>query len=187
VSTAPTTEPRHSAWDLWAIALVVALALGFAAGLRDEPPPEPVPRSAPELAARAPVPTSAERAPATITVAGDGLPLMPHDPRDPVAPGPVHPHPITSAHSRIYRENNLLGLLNGAMDVKDAAGMRRLLERYREDYPEDANELQEGYALIADCLEHPDEATIGRARRYHAEETASSLRRYVRRHCFERR
>jgi len=110
---------------------------------------------------------------------------MPHDPHDPVPPGPVHPHPITSAHSRIYRENNLIGSLDGAMDVKDVAGMRRLLERYHEDYPEDEHELLEGYALIADCLERADEATLERARRYYAAETASPLRRYVRRHCFE--
>jgi hypothetical protein len=118
-------------------------------------------------------------------VADVGIPLMPHDPREPVPPGPMHPHPITPAHHRIYRENNLIHALNGAMDVNDAAGMRRLIERYRQDYPEDANELQEGYALIADCLEQPNAATVERARHYYASETASALRRYLRRHCLE--
>jgi hypothetical protein len=118
-------------------------------------------------------------------VADDGIPLMPHDPRETVPAGPLHPHPITPAHQRIYRENNLIHALNGAMDLNDPAGMRRLIERYRQDYPEDANELQEGYALIADCLEQPNAATVERARHYYASETASTLRRYVRRHCLE--
>jgi hypothetical protein len=170
---------------------VLLLALAVVAMLRDEPPasepataavrPPAVPeRHAPAIPAR--VPSTI----ATGVVASNGLPLMPHAPREAVPSGPVHPHPITAAHRRIYRENDLLHALNGALDAKDAAGMRRLLERYREDYPEDANELQEGYALIADCLEQPDPATVERAQAYYASETASTLRRYVRRHCLER-
>lgn len=190
LTTPRTDQPRPGVLRFWPLAVVGALALGAALLLRGEDSVAepasgkvvlPVDPSVVKPAA-----TSPERTPPTITVADEGLPLMPHDPREPVAPGPVHPHPITSAHARIFRENNLLGSLNGAMDVKDAAGLRRLLETYREEYPEDPNALQEGYALIADCLEHPDEATIERARRYYAAETASTLRRYVRRHCFER-
>ena len=36
--------------------------------------------------------------------------------------------------------------------------MRRLLEQYRREYPEDDNMLQDGYAVIADCFEHPGDA-----------------------------
>jgi len=122
----------------------------------------------------------------TSIVANDGLPIMPHDPHEAVPEGPVHPHPHTAAHERIYHENNLLGALNGAMDVNDAAGLRRLLEQYREEYPEDEHGLQEGYAVIADCIDRPGEASTDHARRYYDTETASTLRRYVRRHCFER-
>jgi hypothetical protein len=116
--------------------------------------------------------------------ADDHLPTMTGEPHD--APkGPQHPHPITPEHLRIYRENNLLGALNGAMDEKDASGMRRLLAEYREEYPEDAHELAHGYEIIAACLEHPGDASATAARRYYDTETASTLRRYVRRHCFE--
>lgn len=95
------------------------------------------------------------------------------------------PHPITPQHERIYRENRLVGDLNGAMDVKDVPGMRALLKQYRDEYPEDANVLQDGYAIIADCLEHPTAETRAAAQRYYDAELASSLRRYIRRHCLE--
>ena len=57
--------------------------------------------------------------------------------RDGCPEGPVHPHPITPQHQRIYAENRLIGGLNGAMDVKDVPAMRRFLEQYRREYPED--------------------------------------------------
>jgi hypothetical protein len=175
----------------WPILVGLLLAVAVAAVLRDEPPTSPPAAAAVTLEPSEPHALPSRGGdPAMLTardiVTDAGLPLMPHDPEEPVAKGPVHPHPITPAHQRIYRENSLLHALNGAMDINDAAGMRRLLERYREDYPEDANELQEGYALIADCLEQPDAATLERARSYYANEIASPLRRYVRRHCFER-
>jgi hypothetical protein len=94
-------------------------------------------------------------------------------------------HPITPEHRRIFRENNLIGDLNGAMDVMDVAGLRRLLQQYREEYPEDAHVLQDGYALIADCLERPGPETRAVAQRYYDVERASGLRRYIRRHCLE--
>jgi hypothetical protein len=95
------------------------------------------------------------------------------------------PHPVTPQHRRIFRENNLIGSLNGAMDVQDAAGLRRLLERYREEYPEDSHVLQDGYAIIADCLERPGAETRAVAQRYYDEQLDSGLRRYIRRHCLE--
>lgn len=95
------------------------------------------------------------------------------------------PHPITPQHERIFHENNLIGDLNGAMDVKDAAGLRRLLAQYRDEYPEDAHVLQDGYELIANCLEQPGEATRAAAQRYYDEQLDSGLRRYIRRYCLE--
>lgn len=95
------------------------------------------------------------------------------------------PHPITPQHERIYRENSLVSNLNGAMDVKDVDGMRALLKQYREEYPEDANVLQDGYAIIADCLERVGPDTRAAGQRYYDAERASSLRRYIRRHCLE--
>ncbi len=143
------------------------------------PPAEVAPR--PRLPPPAPPPA---RKPDEV-VASDGLPIMPADPNAPRPDGPVHPHPITPQHQRIYRENRLIGELNGAMDVKDVPGLRRLLEEYRRDYPEDDNMLQDGYAIIADCLEHPSEATRAAATRWAETHRGSTVRRFVNRHCLE--
>ncbi len=148
----------------------------------------PAPRS--EAAAVSAARASAGSAPLETTPnsgserAADGLPIMPAG-SAPAPPGPHHPHPITPQHLRIYRENNLLAALNGAVDVRDAAGIRRLLAEYREEFPEDEHTVQAGYAVIADCLDQPSAAVRARAQRYYDEELASNIRRYVRRHCLE--
>jgi hypothetical protein len=112
----------------------------------------------------------------------DGLPIMPArgEPS-----GPVHPHPITPQHQRIYAENRLVAALDGAMDTRDVAGMRRLLEQYRREYPEDDNQLQDGYALIADCLEHPGAPARAAAEHWLDAHNGSSLKRFVIQHCLE--
>jgi hypothetical protein len=94
-----------------------------------------------------------------------------------------HPHPITPAHQRIFRENNLIGALNGAMDVSDAVGMRGLLDQYRSEFPEDPNSLQQGYQIIADCLQYPGAASKAAGQSYYDRERGSILRRFVARHC----
>lgn len=119
------------------------------------------------------------------TGTADDVPVVPAGPDDPRPDGPLHFHPITPEHVRLHKEVQIIGSLNGAMDVKDVAAMRRLLKEYREKYPEDGQRLQSGYELIADCLEHPGEATRAAARRYDDQERGSILRRYVRRHCLE--
>ena len=97
-----------------------------------------------------------------------------------------HPHPITPQHERIYRENQLTFALDGAVDVEDVRGVRRLLAVYRQEFPEDSLALQQGYEIIADCLERPGEATRSAAQRFYDTELASTLRRHVRRHCLEK-
>jgi hypothetical protein len=114
----------------------------------------------------------------------DGVPVRPAGSAEVNAEGML-PHPITPQHERIFHENNLIGDLNGAMDVKDVQGLRRLLQQYRDEYPEDAHVLQQGYAIIADCLEHPGAETRAAAQRYYDEELDSGLRRYIRRSCLE--
>jgi hypothetical protein len=96
-----------------------------------------------------------------------------------------HPHPITPAHRRIFEENNRIGALNGAMDQGDFVALRRLNAEYRRAYPEDENVLQEGYELIADCLEERTPRAVDAARRFWQTHRASALRRHVRRHCLE--
>jgi len=115
-------------------------------------------------------------------VATDGLPYMPAAADAPAPTGPVHPHPVTDEHARIFRENRAIQSLNDAMDSKDPVTLRRSLTRYRTEYPEDAQGLQDGYELIANCLEQrPGYRAL--AQRYFDEERGSSLRRFVLRHC----
>jgi hypothetical protein len=45
--------------------------------------------------------------------------------------------------------------------------------------------LQDGYELIANCLEKPGYATRAAAQRYYDEQLDSGLRRYIRRYCLE--
>lgn len=115
-------------------------------------------------------------------ITSDGIPIAP--PRGDVV-GQAHPHPITPQHERIYAENRLVGGIEGAMEVKDVAGMRRLLAQYRREYPEDDQELQDGYGVIADCIEHPGDVTLAAAHQFYDTQRHSPLRRFVRRVCFE--
>lgn len=114
--------------------------------------------------------------------ATDGVPIAP--PRGEVV-GQAHPHPITPQHERIYAENRLVGGIEGAMEVKDAKGMRRLLEQYRREYPEDDQELQDGYGVIADCIEHPGAGPRAAAERWLDAHNGSTAKRFVLRYCIE--
>lgn len=118
--------------------------------------------------------------------AADGLPIKPRAAGAKLPDGPMHPHPITPAHERIFRENALVGALNLAVDLADPVQLRELVAQYRAEFPEDDNRLQDGYALIADCLEHLDAATRERAQHFWQAAIRSQTRRYVRRHCLER-
>jgi hypothetical protein len=116
------------------------------------------------------------------TVATDGVPIAP--PRGEIA-GSAHPHPITPQHERIYGENRLVGAIEGAMEMKDAASIRRLLARYRREYPEDDQELQDGYGVIADCIDRPGASPRAAAERWLDSHNGSTAKRYVLRYCIE--
>ncbi len=133
------------------------------------------------MPAAAPLP-SAQPSLALVDVATDGLPFMPASPDAKAATGPVHPHPITPEHARIFRENATIQALNDAMDSKDAKTLRRFLTRYRLEYPEDAQQLQPGFELIGGIVSEARPGYREAAQRYFDEETASSLRRFVLRH-----
>jgi hypothetical protein len=102
-----------------------------------------------------------------------------HQPADP------HPHPINAERRRIQHELQLSSALSDAMAIKDVPRMRELLAEYRREHANDEHKLQEGYSLIADCIERPGEATRAAAQRYYDLERASTLRRFVRRACLE--
>lgn len=92
-------------------------------------------------------------------------------------------HPLTPRHARIYRENNIIAAMEGAMDVRDGRGMRYLLQQYQSEFPDDPNELQEGYGIIANCLEHPGPETTAAGQQYYDRERGSTLRKFVARYC----
>jgi hypothetical protein len=169
-----------------AVILLGGLGAWFAArGRPPEPPPLDDEAPEPVSARRArPAPVANERPPAR-EVADDGVPIMPASTGAPLPEGPVHPHPITPRHQRIFRENRLIGSLDGAMDVGDVSAMRRFLDEYRRDYPEDDHQLQSGYAIIADCLERPGETPRAAALLWADAHRGSTLRRFVTRHCLE--
>lgn len=135
---------------------------------REMPVPAPVPPPPPSPVAVAPAPP-APPAPA------------PAPPDEPDAL--EHPHPITPQHVRIQRENQMIGAMNDAMDLGDGARLRKILNEYREEFPEDPSQLQEGYRIIAECLERPGPAATAAGQRYYDVERGSTLRLFVGRHC----
>jgi hypothetical protein len=168
------------------VGLAALLALGIAAWwmLRTPATPPEAPHSAVAANAAPAAPAPAPKRDTTPASFFDGVPIRPAGSADVDARGMV-PHPITPTHERIFHENNLIGDLNGAMEVKDAAGLRRLLKQYRDEYPEDAHVLQDGYQLVANCLDQPGRETHAVAQRYYDEQLDSGLRRYIRRYCLE--
>jgi hypothetical protein len=128
------------------------------------------------VAAPAPI-ASAERA-------DDGIAIMAAGSSDHSADEPRHPHPVTPTHVRNFQQLNMVAVLNGAMDVGDVEELRRVNRKYREEYPE-ATLLQDGYDLIADCIQERTQASRAAAEHYWETAIASNLRRYVRRHCLE--
>jgi hypothetical protein len=165
-----------------AVLSVLAVSLLVWLGLRQRAAPEPVRRAEVFSRMHAEVARPAE----ALEYASDGLPIHPRGSAEPEPNAPLHPHGFTPVHERIYRENGLIGQLDGAMDLGDVQGMRRLLAQYRDEYPEDSHEMQVGYRLIADCLEFPDDVQKrAAAQRYYDTEIQSGLRRYIRRHCLD--
>jgi len=179
----------------WLFAVAGAAAVALVALLALRRPAEEAAASAPADQPAAPVAAERRLPPVPRTppapetkpykeevVTSDGVPIAP--PRGEVV-GQAHPHPITPQHERIYGENRFVGGIEGAMEVKDAKGMRHLLEQYRREYPEDDQQLQDGYAVIADCIEHPGAGPRAAAERWLDAHNGSTAKRYVLRYCIE--
>ena len=143
---------------------------------RAEVPTAVIAASEPQVTAT-PAPSPSERA-------SDGIPIMAAGATDHSADEPRHPHPITPTHARNFRQISMVAVMDGAMDVGDVEELRRVNRKYRDEYPENTL-LQDGYDLIADCLERRTAATQATAERYWNSAIASNLRRYVRRHCLD--
>lgn len=184
----PTTVSGNASAARWRVTGVVALLLlapAIALWMLARPSP------ATPVAVKAPYPP---RPVALTTIshpakvdqaaeAADDIPLMQVGSEDSTEHGPRRPHPITPTRLRIYRENNLIGAMNAAMDLGRFAELRELNAQYREEYPEDENVLQEAYDIIADCQEDLSDERQARAREFWTKHRSSQLRRFVRRHC----
>jgi hypothetical protein len=150
------------------------------AAVADEPTAPPAPVLARDVQRPAP-PTPAARA----HVAADGIGFMPAHDGDPRPEGALHPHPISAQHQRIFAENRIAFALDDATDAKDVSVMKELLARYRREFPEDQWQLQSGYAVIIDCLEHPGPDSRGNARRWLDQNNGSTVKRSVLRNCID--
>ena len=63
--------------------------------------------------------------------------------------------------------------------------MKELLAQYRREFPEDQWQLQDGYAVIIDCLEHPGPESRQAAERWLDQNNGSTVKRSVLRNCME--
>lgn len=168
---------RYAALSVVLLGVMIWLLQSSGAGMQ---------RTASRNERRAQPPERSEHAPVALERAADGIPIMAAGASVAAHDQPMHPHPITPAHERIYRENNLIGALNLAVDRQDPRRIREVLGQYQVEYPEDEHRLQQGYDIIAACLEQLDDATRERAQHFWSTEIRSQTRRYVRRYCLER-
>lgn len=176
---------RSRQWGMALASLLAVVALAWWSLRQSAVPPELPGPAASKLVEPAPPPAAPVEPPVTnANFSEDGVPIRPAGSVEVDAEGML-PHPITAQHRRIFHENDLIGALNSAMDQKDVAELRIQLKQYRDEYPEDAHVLADGYEIIADCLEHPGAETRAVAQRYYDEQLDSGLRRYIRRHCLE--
>jgi hypothetical protein len=129
-------------------------------------------------------------APASTPLANDTHALAGNAPADLIAgphdenlvPG-AKPHPISAEHQRRYREVGIVDSAWEALETRDFAKARKLIEEHRREYGGENGDLDEGMSLLADCMEHPSAETRGRAQRFYDEETYSTARRRIRRWC----
>ena len=106
-------------------------------------------------------------------------------PDDPAGPGML-PHPITPEHIRIYRDVELLDGAWQALKRKDFAQARVLLRQHASEYGSRGyDDLNDGLSLLAACMERPSSETRQAAQRFYDEQTASTARKRIRRHCLE--
>jgi hypothetical protein len=146
-------------------------------------PHEPEPTAPKEPAAPPPQPAT----PVPSAPAKPAAPAVPPSPDAARAEADTLPpsHPITPAHERIQLENQYIQTLNDAMDLRDGAKLRKLAAQYRAQGFKDVDKLGEGYELVANCLEHPGEASRAAAQAFFDRERGSTLRRHLHRHCLE--
>lgn len=95
------------------------------------------------------------------------------------------PHPLTPEHERLFAINRVVQQARQAVDLRDVRRLRGLLAQYTTLDPKDALRQRLGFERIADCLESPGAASRQAALTFWQKETASPVRRLVRRRCLE--
>lgn len=96
-----------------------------------------------------------------------------------------HPHPITAEHRKLYRDADLIDGAASLLRKNAVAEARALLARHRSEYGQRVGSDNEGLVLLADCIERNDAASVERARRFYDRNTASMVRRQIRKQCLE--
>jgi hypothetical protein len=97
------------------------------------------------------------------------------------------PHPITPEHIRLHEEISLFKAASDAVAARDVPEIRRIVEEHRASYPDQNQDMADGYEILADCIAYPGAASTARARRFFEEETYSTMRRPILRTCLEGR
>jgi hypothetical protein len=95
------------------------------------------------------------------------------------------PHPITPDHVRLQEEVALFKTASDALEARDVVEIRRLVREHRESYPDQNQDMADGYEILADCLEHPGAESTASAQRFFEEETYSMMRRPILRTCLD--
>jgi hypothetical protein len=95
------------------------------------------------------------------------------------------PHPISRDHVRLQEEIALFKAGTDAVAARDVPEIRRIVQEHRASYPDQNQDMADGYEILADCIEHPGAASTERARRFFDEETYSMMRRPILRTCLE--
>jgi len=97
------------------------------------------------------------------------------------------PHPISRDHVRLQEEISLFKAGSDAVAARDVPEIRRIVQEHRASYPDQNQDMADGYEILADCIEHPGAASTAHAKRFFDEETYSMMRRPILRTCLEGR
>jgi hypothetical protein len=180
-------RPRGVAWSLVGLGLLL-LVLGVVRPNATHTPPPQAKETAviDEPGSPAAAPAIHRQPMLAANVAVDDPESAPQRETVSIAPLRRQSHPIDAKRTRIYRENAFNVALMGAMNSGDHLGLRALIEEYRQSYPEDEHQLQEGYGIVADCMERLTAGRQNAARDYWRHNRASIVRRFIRRHCLDK-
>jgi hypothetical protein len=139
----------------------------------------------PIAVAVAPIPPSHLQAPDPPPSSGSAEEDLIAGPNDENHVPGAKPHPITPDHIRNQNEISLFKAASDAVAARDVSEIRRIVREHRASYPDQNQDMADGYEILADCIESPGAASTARAKRFFEEETYSMMRRPILRTCLE--